>query len=136
MMKKLKIGKVIFAAAAVAVAAFLHINTDSEIPEPGKNYQQEEILQNDNSSERYIDWNSPSISSARTEVFTDRNQNGPSAARGHNSAKTLNRESGMTNVPSMLSAMSQNGFSGQMELFPSGTNSIDHHLIMLRKLLI
>lgn len=136
MMKKLKIGKVLFAAAAVAAAAFLHINTDSEIQESWKNYQQEEILQNDNSSERYIDWNSPSISSARTEVFTDRNQNGPSAARGHNSAKTLNRESGMTNVPSMLSAMSQNGFSGQMELFPSGTNSIDHHLIMLRKLLI
>ena len=136
MMKKLKIGKVLFAAAAVAAAAFLHINTDSEILESRKNYQQEEILQNDNSSERYIDWNSPSVSSARTEVFTDRNQNGPSAARGHNSAKTLNREAGMTNVPSKLSAIVQKGFSEQMELFPSGTNSIDHHLIMLRKLLI
>lgn len=137
MMKKLKIGKILFAAAAAAAAFIIYLKEKPAVPDhKGQNPVQEQLVQNDNSSERYIDWNCPSIGSARTEVLTERSQNGPSVPRGQNSVKNLCRECGPANMAAGPSALSRYGFMRRMALFPSGAESDDHHLIILRKLLI
>ena len=94
------------------------------------------LLQDDNSSERYIDWNMPSVSSARTEFFTERPQTNAGQARNQYQAKAPARDNILAKAGKVLSFIVLARNEHPEDLFPSGTMSKDHHFIILRKLVI
>ena len=87
-----------------------------------------QIREYDNSSERYIDWNSPGLSASGTEFFTERSQ--------QTGVKIPHRDSCWLKAGKMFSERMLHEFECPLRLFPSGTKSKDHHFIILRKLVI
>lgn len=95
-----------------------------------------QIREYDNSSERYIDWNSPGLSASGTEFFTERSQQTGGTMRGQNPLKIPHRDSCWLKAGKIFSERMLHEFECPLRLFPSGTKSKDHHFIILRKLVI
>ncbi len=99
-----------------------------------------EITQDDRSSDRYTDYNRPlvfpsesSVSFCRTPASTGATSVNACSRR---SVNTHNIDKIMMKDGKLLKISDLSRFLVNILLFPSGQESMDHHLIILRKLII
>ena len=114
-------------------------NLSDESAAPRHSYEAHDssrIFQYDNSSERYVDWNSPEMSATGTEVMPPSARGGSGTGRIHGSLKIPLRNPLCIWTGRAAVLTDSNRMESTMTLFPSGVCSPDHHLIILRKLVI
>ena len=136
MMKKLHIILIILACCLGYTALEVRQQDDSTGSGPGRLSTAAYIEDGVNSPERYIDWNTPAFSSTVREFFSERSQNQTTGLKNHTNLK-LPPKSGYQDSPGKIPGIHVlNRFEYALRLFPSGTGSKWHHLIILRKLVI
>ena len=94
------------------------------------------FILNGNPSQKYVDWNTPVLTSAGAEIISERNQSQGNSQRNTSTIKLPARDNTMLKAGKILNTSDLYDYGSQILLFPSGMRSSAHRLIIFRKLVI